>query len=43
MTIGRCAPRATRPNNNNNKSVIFLAGAARSHMPISSIYLQSEG
>jgi len=24
MTIGRCAPRATRPNNNNNSTTIFM-------------------
>jgi len=27
MTIGRCAPRATRPNNNNNHKIAFQSKA----------------
>ena len=29
--------------NNDDKSVVFLAGAARSHTPMSPIYLYGEG
>ena len=46
MTIGRCAPRATRPNNNNNNNNSFILTAdypqliqqAATHVRVRNVY-----